>query len=69
MLEKLSTHEVETTAELFALADKCAKAAEAQAWYSPRPERPAADQPSSSHSDRREKKKRRRREAVPVEPA
>ena len=31
MLEKLGPHEIETTAELFALADKCAKAAEARA--------------------------------------
>ena len=69
MLEKLGTHEVETTAELFALADKCAKAAEARAWHVPRPEHPAADQSSPSRSDRREKKKRRRRDAVPVEPS
>ena len=63
MLEKLGTHEIETTAELFALADKCANAAEARAWHAPCP---AADQPSSSRSNRREKKKRRRCEAVPV---
>ena len=31
LLEKLGTHEVETTVKLFALAEKCAKAAEARA--------------------------------------
>ena len=69
MLEKLGTHEVETTAELFALADKCAKAVEARVWHVPRPEQPAANQPGPTHSDRREKKNRRRREVVPVEAA
>ena len=66
MLEKLGTHEVETTAELFALADKCAKAAKARAWHVPCPKQPATDQPGPSRSGRWEKKKRRRREAVPV---
>ena len=65
MLEKLGTHKIETTAELFALADKCAKAAEARAWHAPRP---VTDQPSSSRSDKREKKRRRKREAAPIEP-
>jgi hypothetical protein len=34
MLEKLATHDVETVSTLFALADKCARAAEGQAWHS-----------------------------------
>jgi hypothetical protein len=35
MLEKLATHDVETVTTLFALADKCARAAEGRAWHSP----------------------------------
>jgi hypothetical protein len=34
MLEKLATHDVETVPALFALADKCARAAEVRAWHS-----------------------------------
>jgi hypothetical protein len=34
MLKKLATHDVETVAMLFALADKCARAAEGHAWHS-----------------------------------
>jgi hypothetical protein len=34
MLEKLATHDVETATTLFALADKCARAAEGRAWHS-----------------------------------
>jgi hypothetical protein len=34
MLEKLATHQVETVTTLFALADKCARAAEDRAWHS-----------------------------------
>jgi hypothetical protein len=34
MLEKLATHQVETVTTLFALADKCARAAEGCAWHS-----------------------------------
>jgi hypothetical protein len=34
MLEKLATHDVETVITLFALADKCARAAEGRAWHS-----------------------------------
>jgi hypothetical protein len=33
MLEKLATHDVETVPTLFALADKCARAAEGRAWH------------------------------------
>jgi hypothetical protein len=34
MLEKLATHDVETVTTLFALADKCARAAEGREWHS-----------------------------------
>jgi hypothetical protein len=34
MLEKLATHDVETVTTLFALANKCARAAEGCAWHS-----------------------------------
>jgi hypothetical protein len=34
MLEKLATHDVETVPTLFAMADKCARAAEGCAWHS-----------------------------------
>jgi hypothetical protein len=34
MLEKLTTHDMETVTTLFALADKCASAAEGRAWHS-----------------------------------
>ena len=69
MLEKLGTHKVKTTAELFTLADKCAKAAEARAWHVPRPKQPAADKAGPSRSDKWEKKKRKKRDAAPVLPA
>jgi hypothetical protein len=34
MLEKLTTHDVETVTTLFALVDKCARAVEGRAWHS-----------------------------------
>jgi hypothetical protein len=34
MLEKLATHDVEIVSTLFALTDKCARAAEGRAWHS-----------------------------------
>jgi hypothetical protein len=34
MLEKLTTHQVKTVTTLFALADKCARAAKGRAWHS-----------------------------------
>jgi hypothetical protein len=34
MLEKLATYDVETVTTLFALANKCARAAEGRAWHS-----------------------------------
>jgi hypothetical protein len=33
MLEKLATHDVERVTMLFALADKCIRAAEDHAWH------------------------------------
>jgi hypothetical protein len=46
MLEKLATHDVETVPTLFALADKCARAAEGRAWHSA-PQTGAAEASSS----------------------
>ena len=71
MLEKLGTHEVETTAELFALANKCSKAAEAQAWHGLPPEQPTADKTGPSRSDKWEKKRKKHDTALvlPVEGA
>jgi hypothetical protein len=34
MLEKLATRDVDNVTTLFALADKCARAAEGRAWHS-----------------------------------
>jgi hypothetical protein len=34
VMEKLATHDMETVSTLFALADKCARAAEGRAWHS-----------------------------------
>jgi hypothetical protein len=34
MLEKLATHDVETVTTLFALVDKCARAAKGRPWHS-----------------------------------
>jgi hypothetical protein len=34
MLEKLATHQVETVTTLFALTDKCTRAAEGRTWHS-----------------------------------
>jgi hypothetical protein len=34
LMEKLATHDVETVTTLFALAEKCARAAEGRAWHS-----------------------------------
>jgi hypothetical protein len=35
VLEKLAMHDVETITTLFALADKCDRAAEGRAWHAP----------------------------------
>jgi hypothetical protein len=61
MLEKLATHDVETVPTLFALADKCSRAAEGRAWHSA-PQTGAAQSGGSSAVpwDGRKKKKKDR---------
>jgi hypothetical protein len=54
MLEKLATHDVETVPTLFALADKCARAAEGRAWHSV-PQTKAARSDAISRDDRKKK--------------
>jgi hypothetical protein len=56
MLEKLATHDVETVPTLFALAYKCARAAEGHAWHSA-PQTRATQSGSSGAVPRDEKKK------------
>jgi hypothetical protein len=61
MLEKLATHDVETVTTLFALADKCARAAEGRAWHST-PQTGAAQTGGSgavAQDDKKKKKKNR----------
>jgi hypothetical protein len=58
MLEKLATHDVETVPTLFALADKCARAAEGRAWHSA-PQTRAAQSGGSGTVPRKKKKKDR----------
>jgi hypothetical protein len=60
MLEKLATHDVETVPTLFALADKCARAAEGRAWHSA-PQTGAVQSGGSGAvpQDRKKKKKDR----------
>jgi hypothetical protein len=60
MLEKLATHDVETVTTLFALADKCARAAEGRAWHSA-PQTGVAQMGGSGAitQDRKKKKKNR----------
>jgi hypothetical protein len=59
MLEKLATHDVETVPTLFALADKCARAAEGRAWHSA-PQTGAAQSGGSSAVPGMVGRKRRR---------
>ena len=54
MLEKLATHDVETVPTLFALADKCARAAEGRAWHSV-PQTGAARSDAVSRDDKKKK--------------
>jgi hypothetical protein len=56
MLEKLATHDVETVPTLFALVDKCARAAEDRAWHSA-PQARAAQSGGSGAVPRDRKKK------------
>jgi hypothetical protein len=62
MLEKLATHDVETVTTLFALADKCARAAAGHAWHSA-PQTGVA-QTGGSGAIARDSKKRRRTTAT-----
>jgi hypothetical protein len=64
-LEKLATHDVETVTTLFALADKCARAAEGRAWHS-EPQTGVAQTGGSGAvaQDGKKKKKNRSREKV-----
>jgi hypothetical protein len=59
MLEKLATHDVETVTTLFALADKCARAAEGRAWHSS-PQTGVAQTCGSGAVARDDKKKKNR---------
>jgi hypothetical protein len=59
MLEKLATHDVETVPTLFALADKCARAAEGRAWHST-PQTGAAQSRGSGAILRDGKKKKKK---------
>jgi hypothetical protein len=59
MLEKLATHDVETITTLFALADKCARAAEGRAWHSA-PQTGAAQTGGSSVAAQDGKKKKKK---------
>jgi hypothetical protein len=59
MLEKLATHDVETVPTLFALADKCARAAEGHAWHSA-PQTGAAQSGGSGAVPRDGKKKEKK---------
>jgi hypothetical protein len=59
ILEKLATHNVETVPMLFALADKCARAAEGRAWHSA-PQTGAAQSGGSGAVLRDEKKKNKK---------
>jgi hypothetical protein len=59
MLEKLATHGVETVPTLFALANKCARAAEGHAWHSA-PQTGAAQPGGLSATPRDEKKKKKK---------
>jgi hypothetical protein len=61
MLEKLATHDVETVPTLFALADKCARAAEGCAWHSA-PQTGAAQSSGSGAVPRDGKKKKKGRD-------
>jgi hypothetical protein len=60
MLEKLATHQVETVTTLFALADKCARAAEGHAWHSTTQAGPAQTSGSSVAAPGSGKKKKKK---------
>jgi hypothetical protein len=60
MLEKLAKHDVETVTTLFALANKCARAAEGRAWHSA-PQTGAAQMGGSGAIAQDKKKKKKNR--------
>jgi hypothetical protein len=53
MLEKLATHDVQDVAELFSLADMCARATESRAWHMP----PAPDTAAQGTGKKKNNKK------------
>jgi hypothetical protein len=59
MLEKFATHDVETVPTLFALANKCARAAEGRAWHSD-PQTGAAQSGGSGAIPRDGRKKKKK---------
>jgi hypothetical protein len=61
MLEKLATHDVETVPTLFALVDKCARAAEGRAWHSASQTRAAQAGGSGAVTQDGKKKKKKNR--------
>jgi hypothetical protein len=61
MLEKLATRDVETVTTLFALADKCARAAEGRAWHSTPQTRVAQAGGSDAVTQDGKKKKKKNR--------
>jgi hypothetical protein len=61
MLDKLATHDVETVTTLFALADKCAKAAEGRAWHSAPQTRVAQTSGSGAVAQDGKKKKKKKK--------
>jgi hypothetical protein len=69
MLEKLATHDVETVTTLFALADKCARAAEGHAWHSSPQTRVAQTGGSGAVSQDGKKKKKNRDHEKPLSAA
>jgi hypothetical protein len=60
MLEKLATHDVKIVPTLFALADKCARAAEGRAWHSA--PQPGAAQSGGSGAVLRDGKKKKKKD-------
>jgi hypothetical protein len=66
MLEKLATHDVETVPTLFALADKCARAAKGRAWHSTPQAR--ADQSGGSGAVPRDEKKKKKKDRIYQKP-
>jgi hypothetical protein len=68
MLEKLATHDVETVTTLFALADKCARAAEGRPWHSA-PQTRVAQMGGSGAVTQDGKKKKKKKNRSHVRPS